>query len=313
MEIAEIIDMADKRRVKQLLAKKLSGKEVAQLVLQTYADEALGKERTFMEVELGRAKSALQGRPGEIDAFNSWMDAARIVDYTKAEARIANLMAQNTIRANLIILHQTITGFLERLHMSALPVVMTEKQAKQYAKSKKCHCRRVAIIQDPDPDDLDWRGNFKASEPNKRLEAICDLFETGKGQDLIGMNLQRIKDLVKEYLAKKTVIEAFCESLGVDFTLQLDDWLDDLRAQVEEYNKIVDLVYVVQTSKEGRNPDKPRIRPPKINIDKLKPAKAAIREIEERLDSSPGIRWFDESASHLRKSQEEEEARGTEA
>ena len=79
--------MADRRKLNQLLlAKALSGKEIARLALQNYMDEQAGKQPTFSEADLERARATLRGRPEEAAIYNAWIEAARIVDYTSLEA-----------------------------------------------------------------------------------------------------------------------------------------------------------------------------------------------------------------------------------
>ena len=78
--------MADRRKLNQLLAKALSGKEIARLALQNYMDEQAGKQPTFSEADLERARATLRGRPDEAAVYNAWIEAARIIDYTSLEA-----------------------------------------------------------------------------------------------------------------------------------------------------------------------------------------------------------------------------------
>ena len=78
--------MPDRRKLSQLLSKALSGKETARLVLQNYMDEQSGRQPTFSEAELERARTPLRGRPAEAAIYNAWIEVARIVDYTSLEA-----------------------------------------------------------------------------------------------------------------------------------------------------------------------------------------------------------------------------------
>ena len=111
----EIIEMADKRKIKQLLSRNFSGKEIARLILQTCADVAVGKEPAFTDAELERVKNTLTGRPRDIDAYNAWIGAAGIVDYTKAEAREACLVAQNMIEGSLHVIGVGLLLFLFKM------------------------------------------------------------------------------------------------------------------------------------------------------------------------------------------------------
>ena len=78
--------MADRRTLNQLLVQNLSGKEIARLALQNYMDEQSGKQPTFSEADLERARATLRGRPEEAAIYNAWIEAVRIVDYTSLEA-----------------------------------------------------------------------------------------------------------------------------------------------------------------------------------------------------------------------------------
>ena len=79
--------MADRRTLNQLLlVQNLTGKEIARLVLQNYMDEQAGKQPTFSEADLERARATLRGRPDEAAIYNAWIEAARIIDYASMEA-----------------------------------------------------------------------------------------------------------------------------------------------------------------------------------------------------------------------------------
>jgi hypothetical protein len=81
--------MAERRALERLLTRDLSGKEIARLTLLAHTEELEGKEPTFSEAELERAKGTLRGRPHEIAVYNAWIEASRIVDFVSLEA-IAN-------------------------------------------------------------------------------------------------------------------------------------------------------------------------------------------------------------------------------
>ena len=49
-------------------------------------DEQAGKQPTFSEADLERARTTLRGRPDEAAIYNAWIEAARIVDFTSMEA-----------------------------------------------------------------------------------------------------------------------------------------------------------------------------------------------------------------------------------
>jgi hypothetical protein len=81
--------VVERRRLEQLLARDLSGKEIARLTLLAHTEELAGKEPTFSEAEIERAKATLRGRPHEVAVYNAWIEASRIVDFVSLEA-IAN-------------------------------------------------------------------------------------------------------------------------------------------------------------------------------------------------------------------------------
>ena len=78
--------MAERRALERLLARDLSGKEIARLTLLAYTEELAGTEPTFSEAELERAKATLRGRPHDIAVYNAWIEASRIVDFVSLEA-----------------------------------------------------------------------------------------------------------------------------------------------------------------------------------------------------------------------------------
>jgi hypothetical protein len=93
--------MAERRALERLLARDLSGKEIARLTLLAHTEELAGKEPTFSEAELERAKATLRGRPHEIAVYNAWIEASRIVDFVSLEA-IANA-ADAEMRLSIVI------------------------------------------------------------------------------------------------------------------------------------------------------------------------------------------------------------------
>ena len=102
--------MANWRKLNQLLAKALSGKEIARLALQNYMDEQVGKQATFSEADLERARATLRNRPDEAMVYNAWIEAAQIIDHTTLEAIGKALEAEK----RLILVISSILGLLRQ-------------------------------------------------------------------------------------------------------------------------------------------------------------------------------------------------------
>ena len=89
--------MAERQRLRQLLAKDLSGKEIARLALQCYMDEQAGKAPAFSLAEIARVRASLRKRPDEAAVYNAWIEAARIVDYASLNALVKALETEKRL------------------------------------------------------------------------------------------------------------------------------------------------------------------------------------------------------------------------
>ena len=137
--------MAERRALERLLARDLSGKEIARLTLLAHTEELAGKEPTFSEAEIERAKATLRGRPHDIAVYNAWIEASRIVDFVSLEA-IANA-ADAEMRLSIaigataqLLRHGTIRAAREM----ATKVLTPDEWARFPAEREKARRERMA-------------------------------------------------------------------------------------------------------------------------------------------------------------------------
>ena len=137
--------MAERRALERLLARDLSGKEIARLTLLAHTEELAGREPTFSEAEIERAKATLRGRPHDIAVYNAWIEASRIVDFVSLEA-IANA-ADAEMRLSIaigataqLLRHGTIRAAREM----ATKVLTPEEWARFPAEREKARRERMA-------------------------------------------------------------------------------------------------------------------------------------------------------------------------
>ncbi len=137
--------MAERRALERLLARDLSGKEIARLTLLAHTEELAGREPTFSEAEIERAKATLRGRPHDIAVYNAWIEASRIVDFVSLEA-IANA-ADAEMRLSIaigataqLLRHGTIRAAREM----ATKVLTPDEWARFPAEREKARRERMA-------------------------------------------------------------------------------------------------------------------------------------------------------------------------
>ena len=137
--------MAERRALERLLARDLSGKEIARLTLLAHTEELAGKEPTFSEAELERAKATLRGRPHDIAVYNAWIEASRIVDFVSLEA-IANA-ADAEMRLSIAIgwIAQLLRhGTIRAAREMATKVLTPDEWARFPAEREKARRARMA-------------------------------------------------------------------------------------------------------------------------------------------------------------------------
>jgi len=159
---------------------------------------------------------------------------------------------------------------------------------------------RVAILQNPKPGDLDERGYYKDPGFLERLSgyhAIGDRKERidfSETEILEAMHKQA-SERIKIFLAIQASIEAVSETVGVQFTEDLEKWYEDIQAQVAIYNSLLE-------PKSEYNKPPHYLGMPKLEalkIGRLKPTARSLRYYRERMALALGDDWIKEAFKTL--------------
>jgi hypothetical protein len=139
--------VADRRSLDRLLAGGLSGKEVARLVLRNHADDLAGREPTFSDAEVGRAKAGLRGRSREAAVYDAWVEAARIVDHVTMDALAKALEAEGVLRVLILsVVHLFRLGALRSAVEAGTKVLTPEEWATFPARREAA--RRATMVRE---------------------------------------------------------------------------------------------------------------------------------------------------------------------
>jgi hypothetical protein len=214
---AKIIDMAEKRRLKQIMAKGLSGKEIARLTLQNYLEDLEDKKPTFSETEIERAKASLRGRPQDAAVYNAWIEASRIVDYTTMEAIIKALEAEKSLAFVISgIAHLLDDGFMRIARQSATKILTLEEWKKFPAAREKARRKQLAEQKMAFCSVTRYRAWEMAPEDMKEKAKARPEFEEDKNE--YGCLLATDKDAtLKLYEAAEAEIVALVEARKIRF------------------------------------------------------------------------------------------------
>ena len=158
--------------------------------------------------------------------------------------------------------------------------------------------RGVAILKDPSPYELDDRGHYK-----KRYS----LPEFAKKINSIDLDLQNsikmAKEMIKLVLSFQSVFEAVSEVIGLDFTGDIKDWIEDIQNTVTEYNRLRQRILLTDSIPEEI---KDALEP--INMEKLTPYAKTTKYLRERVAMSLGEGWWEDVKGILLDDLREKEA-----
>lgn len=148
----------------------------------------------------------------------------------------------------------------------------------------------IAIIQEPEPWQVDERGYFKQDTLSNffifKGQSIKEHMAT-KGKDLeqvLAKGVRHQKGNIKGFKAFEVVIGAVSEMIDVDMT----EGLRELYGRIEETVKIYRLY-----NKPVKYGSLSNIKLPAIDLDKLRPTPGSIRFLKERMEISLGEGWHE--------------------
>lgn len=189
--------MTTKTDIKKILSKGLTGKEAGRLILQDNWLVDHAKEGFLSDRDIQSIKSSLKTTE-DIQVYNSYIEAYRLIDYTLKDAHIVALTLHKRIYAlnSLISMYFFDSGFPAHLYPGR-PEIMTEKQYKEtLAKEREERLKTIdplredlqfiaeTATEDEDtPEDeyiLDWLEREKPDLWKKIVAELLDLLKTGK-------------------------------------------------------------------------------------------------------------------------------------
>lgn len=236
--------MISKKELKQLLKDGLSGQEAGRLVLLDSVEVDHGRPGFLTPEDLEKIKRSLF--PEEASVYNDIVYAYQIYSYSILEGR-------NHFLEAWLVMERAFSP-LSWLRMEALlqaarelhPIIWTARQAQEQTPPEG---RKIAIIQDPDPDDLDDRGYYVwpeyLSEEGIRnytwVRLMLDDLES-KGIDFAELLLsysEQARHNIKALLAYQQALEELGRLLDVPLTEDFGPWLEDLEDQVDAYNSLL--------------------------------------------------------------------------
>ena len=176
----------------------------------------------------------------------------------------------------------------------------------------------VAILQDPEPNDLDERGYYKDEDILASLSGLAskDSEERVKQRgftnaEFIQTAHKAIRNKLKDFLAIQAVVETISGAIGVDFTEDLKQWYERVQIHIDHYNLLVD-----PKSRDSLWPKAPHYlgmpKLPALRIGRLKPTAKTIQYYRERIALGLGDNWWNELIS-MDFEQDEEDSLAMEA
>lgn len=128
--------MTTKTDIKKLLAKSLTGKEAARLILQDSWQVDHGKEGFLSDRDISSIKASLRTTPDQ-EEYNRHVEIYRLVDYTLKEARILALEAENALMAASRLIETYELEDNIRMAQLNIPAIVTQKQYDELKAKQK--------------------------------------------------------------------------------------------------------------------------------------------------------------------------------
>ena len=156
--------------------------------------------------------------------------------------------------------------------------------------------QRVAIIQNPEPDEIDERGYWI----EKDLFNSKEKPNIEKEKEDIQTFLKAIKINIKGMLTIMTVMDAISQIVGVDLTEDIRDWYKQIEEMVDVFNTAVDelLAYANPWIEDLGLGDYNESY--QLKLGKLKPTAKSLRYYEDRMATALGADWRIEAIKNLK-------------
>ncbi len=163
--------------------------------------------------------------------------------------------------------------------------------------------QRVAVIQQPKPEEVDERGYWI----EKDVLGSSEKPDLEKEREEIDTWLEAIKFRIKNFLSIQAVMDAISQIVGVDFSEDIRQQYEGIEAVVNVLNFDIKELYLIAHGwmKElGLTDDKEK--PYQLKIGKMKPTAKSLRYYQERMAIALGADWMREAVMSLEYEEAEE-------
>jgi hypothetical protein len=147
----------------------------------------------------------------------------------------------------------------------------------------------VAIVQNPEPRDLDERGYWKGFEDSYPLN-------TESHKELLETLRRHAEERIKAALAIQAVLKAIGAVVEINFLEKVEAWLEELEGQVNIYNLQVE--YLEEAGQDMKALGLADYQP--IKVGRMKPTAKALRHYKERMaEALTKVDWWQEAIETL--------------
>lgn len=162
--------------------------------------------------------------------------------------------------------------------------------------------RRVAVIQNPKPDEVDERGYWIEKDIfNSKEEPDIE-----GHKEMIGTFLKAIKERIKAFLSIMAVMDAISQIVGIDFSEDMREQHGQIESIVDVFNSDVNDLWPLSYSWLEELGLGDIRRPYQMKIGKMKPTVKSLRYYQERMAIALGANWYQEAINSLEYEKPEE-------
>ena len=180
---------------------------------------------------------------------------------------------------------EELEGFIKSWIEEYTPNWDEETSARPLGRMQSQH---VAIIQNPQPSNLDERGYW--IEPDYLgLDVEMD---TKRDSESLTIFMNTIRERIKGFLAVKSVLEAISKVIELDFLEDLSQWNEEIRSVVDAVN-----AEISRLDGQWERLGLPELKP--IKIGQMKATPATIRYFRERMAMALGENWWESPKDNL--------------
>lgn len=272
-------------RIKKLLASgRLTGKEAGRLVVQDSWLVDRNQQGFLSERDIKALKAGLRTQK-DIEDYNSYIHAYRLIDFTLKEAHILALELQRDLMIAIRLVEEyRLEDTIRRIQLT-LPAIVTQKQYDEFSSKQRANrLREITTLKEVlgKLTRIGRKGPKRVFEINSFLESFD----------------KKARERLKAFLGILTMIEAVSDVMGIDFAEDMRDWHEVSRLAIDWYNE------KVKNAPAYAYLGMPKLGP--INVDRLRPSKSTAQYIRERLALSLGEGWEDAREAVIRELEQKE-------